>query len=132
MKIFSYGKDGGPESTVDGFFIIEIKSLFSIVFLRFNKGSREAFHTHAFNALTFFLKGHAIEEHMNGEKIHWKPSIFNFWKPKYTSRKCFHKYTSLENTYAVTIRGPWIDKWKEYLPHLNKFVTLTHGRRVVK
>ena len=49
MKLFKYMKDGGPESTVWGYFLIEIKSLFTIVLLHFKNGSREAYHNHAFN-----------------------------------------------------------------------------------
>lgn len=51
MKILSWEKDGGPDSKVHGFYLIEIKSLFSIVFLKFEGKSREAFHDHAFNAV---------------------------------------------------------------------------------
>ena len=57
MKILSKGHDGGPNSGVTGFWIIELKWLFSIVILRFNRGTREAYHTHAFNAWTWWLKG---------------------------------------------------------------------------
>lgn len=52
MKILSKSYDGGPDSGVDGYWLIEIKSWFSIVLLHFNPGTREAFHNHAFNALT--------------------------------------------------------------------------------
>jgi len=47
MRLFQKAKDGGPESPVDGYFLIEIKSLFSIALLKFNNGGRENYHTHA-------------------------------------------------------------------------------------
>mgnify|MGYP001575993171 CR=1 FL=1 len=59
MKLFYYGKDGGPESHVWGFWLIEAKSLFSIVLLRFENGTREAYHSHAFNSLSWVLRGRA-------------------------------------------------------------------------
>ena len=42
MRLFFYGKDGGQYSTVWGYWLIEIKSLFSVVLLRFEGDSREA------------------------------------------------------------------------------------------
>jgi quercetin dioxygenase-like cupin family protein len=59
---FFYKKpDGGKESGVTGYFLIEWKPLFSIGLLHFKRGSREAFHSHAFNAVTFWLKGEVTE-----------------------------------------------------------------------
>ena len=55
MKLCYVGKDGGPESTVWGFWLIEIKKLFSVALLCFENGSREAFHTHAFNSVSWVL-----------------------------------------------------------------------------
>lgn len=57
MRLMSYASDGGINSGVKGLFLIEIKPVFSIVLLRFRKGTREAYHSHAFNAVTWFLKG---------------------------------------------------------------------------
>jgi len=127
MKLFSYAKDGGNNSNVDGFWLIEIKSLFSIVILKFNRGSREAFHSHAFNALTWWLKGRVTEHHLTEKSKEWHPSFL----PKFTPRNCFHKVFANEDTYAISFRGPWQDKWQEYHPKEKKFITLTHGRKVV-
>ena len=127
MKILSYGKDGGKDSTVWGLYVIEIKCLFSIVILCFEKGSRENFHSHAFNAWTWFLKGEVKEQHVDGRVLTWKPS----WKPKRTPRDTFHRVHSVRRTWAVTIRGPWVDLWLEYNPFRNQFLTLTHGRKIL-
>ena len=125
MKILSYGKDGGEHSNVWGFWLVEIKSLFSIVVLCFEEGSREAYHSHAFNAYTWFITGDVDEHHMDGRVLNWKPSFL----PKYTSRSCFHKVFSNKRTFAISVRGPWLDKWKEYTK--GETLTLTHGRKVV-
>lgn len=45
MNIFYKSKDGGQESTVIGYWLIECKQLFSIVLLKFEGPSRKAFHT---------------------------------------------------------------------------------------
>ena len=127
MKLFRWGRDGGPDSPVLGFWIIEIKWLFSIVLLRFDTRSREAFHSHAFNALTWWLKGGVIEVFKGGGYRQWLPS---FW-PKLTRRNCFHKVLPLRRTWALSIRGPWAKQWQEYHPNSKETTTLTHGRLVV-
>lgn len=57
MRFLHYGRDGGSESKVFGFWLFEIKSLLSVVLLRFDSPSREVFHSHAFSALTWWLTG---------------------------------------------------------------------------
>jgi hypothetical protein len=126
MKILSVAKDGGAKSNVTGLWIIECKSLFSVVLLKFGKGSREAFHSHAFNAVTWFLFGHVTEHHLNGPSLDWRGSI----KPKFTPRRCFHKVYAHQDTYAISFRGPWAKTWQEYLPASKSFVTLTNGRKL--
>jgi len=127
MKLFRYMKDGGPESHVAGFFFVEIKSLFSVVLLHFGSGSREAFHTHAFDAVSWLLSGSLREHHIEGNRVWYRPS----WRPIFTARETFHKVTSRGDSWVLSIRGPWAPHWHEYLPSEERYVTLTHGRRVV-
>lgn len=128
MKLFSISKDGGPDSNVTGLFFIEIKRWFSIVGLRFGDGSREAFHSHAFNAVSWVLKGSLLERHLDGREIVHNPS----WRPIKTEREVFHQVFSAGNTYVLSLRGPWLKVWNEFLPKSNEFVRLTHGRKVVR
>ena len=126
MKIFSYGKDGGSDSIVSGYWLIEIKPLFSIALLRFGDGSREAFHSHAFNCVSWILKGRLRELHLDGsEQIH-KMGL----KPILTYRDTFHKVFSEGTTWVITFRGPWVKNWKEYLPATKELVTLSSGRKI--
>jgi len=129
MKIMWNTKDGGEESNVTCYGI-EIKGLFSIMLLRFAKGSREAYHNHAFNSHSILLNG-ALYEDVIGPSdlhaVHWFP--FSYIR---TPRDLMHKVTGIaENTWVLTFRGPWRDYWHE-MRNDGKLYTLTHGREVVK
>lgn len=137
MKFFSIGKDGGPESTVTGFFVVEIKNLFSIVFLKFAQGTREAFHSHAFNAVTLWLKGEVCEEYPIKHElaVFGIPWEHKYWRPgqlKYTPKGLSHRVRALVDSYAISIRGPWDITWKEYDATKDETTTLTWGRKVVE
>jgi hypothetical protein len=126
MKIPSWSKDGGPDSPVDGFFLIEIKSLFSIVLLRFNEGCREAHHSHAFHALTWFIRGDLVEEDINGEYHVYERSII----PKVTRRSKNHRVIAWTDSWCLSIRGPWKSTWTEDTD--THHTVLTHGRKIVE
>ena len=136
MKLFSLCKDGGPESTVWGYFLCEIKSLFSIVLLRFENGSRDAYHSHAFNCVSWVLKGQLEEQtppsdlaKLSGWPYEAKrhlPSLM----PVFTYRDTTHKVVSIGRTWVISFRGPWAKIWKEIEGGEEK--TLTSGRRVVE
>lgn len=127
MKLFRYEKDGGAESMVHGLFVVEIKSAFSIVLLRFEGKSREAFHSHAFNAISWVLRGKLVEEVIGGAVNEYPASR----KPVLTPRTMFHKVSSDGITWAISFRGPWAEHWQEYLPEEDELVTLAQGRKDV-
>lgn len=129
MKLFHVAKDGGPKSTVTGYWLIESKRLFSIALLRFDNGSREEYHSHAFDCISWvFGEGCLREEHLNGEV-----DIHNMsFKPVVTRRSTFHRVFSKGTTWVITFRGPWSKQWKEYDPVTEAFSTLSNGRVVVQ
>ena len=127
MRFMKIMKDGGPLSRVTGCFLVEIKCLFSIVVLRFDDGARDAYHTHAFNAVSWVLKGKLVEDVLDGDDYEYPASFMPIWTPRHR----FHKVISRGTTWAISFRGPWTKTWKEYLPDQQQFVTLTHGRKVV-
>jgi hypothetical protein len=127
MRFFYKGKDGGPESCVDGFWLVEIKGLFSVLLLRFNDGAREAFHTHAFNAFTWFLWGDLTEEFQDAEPRKYKRRLI----PKLTPRSLLHRVSSKGTSWVFTLRGPWAETWQEWFPEDDRYVTLTHGRKEI-
>jgi hypothetical protein len=126
MRFLSITKDGGPDSAVDAFFLVEIKSLFSIVLLRFNNGGRETYHSHAFNALTWFIAGDMVEQNYNGSSIKYKRSLL----PKYTPRSKNHRVLAYRTSWALSIRGPWKSTWTEDTE--SHHTVLTHGRKIIK
>jgi hypothetical protein len=126
MRFFSKAKDGGSDSPVDAFFLFEIKSLGSIALLRFNQGGREAFHSHAFNAYTWFLSGILCEEFMDGKGCFYQRRL----KPKFTARGTVHRVVAIETSWCFTIRGPWVDQWYEWSKAKNTMTEFTHGRKV--
>ena len=128
MRCFSKAKDGGPESPVDGYFLIEIKNLFSIALLKFNKGGREAFHTHAFDALTWFLCGDLEEEDVSGDNYTYTRSIL----PKITRKGKNHRVKANKDSWCFTIRGAWDSTWTEYNKNKKQTTTFTHGRKILK
>ncbi len=130
MKFMDRGSDGGKKSGVTGFWIIEIKWLFSIVLLRFNTGTRENYHSHAFNALTIWLKGNVVEDVWGSswwDGKHW-PAAGRF---KWTPRTSIHRVRAIVPTYCLSFRGPWKKSWFEINPVTNERITMTSGRTVV-
>lgn len=132
IEIFKKACDGGKDSGVTGYWLIEWKSVFSIVLLRFGASNRENFHNHAFNALTWWIKGKVIEKVYLGSagirSLSWKPSFV----PKYTPRSNMHRIIPEGVAWCLSIRGPWTKTWGEYNPKTEKEITLTSGRRIVK
>jgi len=127
LKLFQWAKDGGPESHVDAFFIVEIKPLFSIAILRFNEGTRENFHSHAFNAWTLWLgDAWVAEETPDGKKKFWHGGTW-----KFTPRTLMHRVRAVFTSYALTFRGPWVERWEEYNEQAREFTVLTNHRQIV-
>lgn len=129
MKLFSYGKDGGPESHVWGFWLVEIKPLFSVVLLRFEDGTRSAYHDHAFNSISWLLRGNLLERFLGAEKHNWLYHASFF--PIITLRSDFHQVESFGRSWVLSFRGPWRATWSEYIPGLDRMIKLTHGRKEV-
>lgn len=127
MKLFKKGKDGGPLSTVTGYWLIELKKLFSVALLKFEDGSRDEYHSHAFNCLSWVLSGSLREENLDGSIIRYKPSII----PVLTKKETFHRVFSLGTSWVLTFRGPWEKQWVEYDPSTEMLITLEDGRKVV-
>ena len=127
MLFFNKRKDGGSKSNVDGYFLIELKSLFSVAVLKFNEGAREEFHSHAFDALTWFVKGDLTEEDVDGSLYTYRKSFI----PKLTPKNKVHRVIANKDSWCFTLRGKWVEKWFEITSDKKIKVNFTHGRKVV-
>lgn len=125
MKWLWKAKDGGPESKVWAWGL-EIKSLFSILVLKFGEGSREAYHSHAFNAVSWVLHGALAEcDIAGGAQLHVEGS-----RPIVTKRETTHKvYGLFHANWVLSFRGPWANRWAEIVGGRQQ--TLTYGRQVI-
>lgn len=126
MKLFFKAKEGGPESNVTGYWLVECKRMISVALMRFDGRSREAYHTHAFDCVNWVLRGSLTETMLDGSVRKYRASI----RPFVILREDFHKVDSdVKRTWIFTIRGPWVSTWREYLPNQNRFLSLTNGRK---
>lgn len=116
-------KDGGPylRAYMYGF---ESKRLGSLLLLRFENGSREAYHSHAFDAISWLLRGTLIERLIGGHAVVHR-SVCRID----TSRETCHKVTSIGRSWVLSLRGRWSDTWTEYVD--GQEIVLTHGREVI-
>ncbi len=134
VKFLQLCKDGGPESHVWAYILFEIKPVASVMLLRFENGTRDAFHSHAFNAVSWVLRG-KLREHTREEGEGWQNNDYQThvrsWHPIVTLRDTFHRVRSIGRTWVLTFRGPWVDTWREWTP-VDGHTTLTHGRREVQ
>lgn len=132
MKILWGHKDGGPDSNVRCWGL-EIKGLCSILVLHFAPGSREAFHSHAFNAVSWLIAGDLCEDVQEfltlpntGHNAHHLYS--RHWRPVITRRATFHKVSGgAYGAWVLTLRGRWHKTWVDGQP--GEADTLTHGRK---
>lgn len=134
VRFLSRAKDGGPKSTVTGYWLIELKRLFSAVLLRFDDGSRDEYHDHAFDSINWVIWGNVVEQAIVpgdefGEhiEIRYGPSL----RPIVTRRSRMHRVVSDGTTLVLSLRGPWAQTWREFDERTGKFQTLTHGRKIV-
>lgn len=125
---FHWGsKDGGPDSNCK-IYGLEIKELFSVLFMTFDGEGREAYHNHAFNAISWVLRGQLHEHRLHEDDLFWAhiPSL----KPIVTPRTTFHRVEGIrDHNWVLTFRGPWRDSWLEYIPGEKRYRRLTHGRQ---
>lgn len=128
MKLFFRAKDGGKDSTVTGYWLIESKSLFSIVLLRFDGFSRDAFHTHAFNSISWLISGELQEKFKSNYRQ------LNLYQPSFksiiTKKEDFHKVNSKGVSWVLSFRGRWDKTWKEHTEQDNTY-TLSKGRKIL-
>lgn len=118
-------KDGGPLSKVTGWFV-EAKRVATLAVLRFGPGSREAYHSHAFDCVSLVVgPGQLRETFVDGsERVHKPGTIL------VTRKSDLHKVYSEGTTWVLTLRGRWGAHWYE-VGEDNRLVKMGHGRKEV-
>lgn len=127
-------KDGGADSNVR-VWGLEVKGLFSVLVLCFGQGSREAFHSHAFNCVSWVLSGALWEcvrtaaDPLGAAFGSWNGYVAGI-RPVITKRSTFHQVHGRDSAnWVLTFRGPWASTWRDSSAAGD--VMLTHGRQVV-
>ena len=95
--------------------------------LKFDYGSRNAYHSHAFYSISWLLSGGLVEFVYGGPDYKvYIPSLIPIW----ISRKRTHKvYGTYQANWVLSFRGPWKNTWIDIEP--TKTNVLTHGRKVI-
>lgn len=132
MRILWGSKDGGHKSKV-WCWGIESKMFGSILLLKFARGSRNAYHTHAFDSISWVLSGGLQETELIVDNEGTWTLINTYlpsFRPVFTYKDTFHKVHGIDDSqWVLTFRGSWVDNWKEL--NENGLQTLTHGRKVI-
>ena len=128
QHVLETSKDGGPESTVWAHWLFECKGVGSIVLLRFEDGSRDAYHSHAFNSISWLLSGGLVEDRIEDDLPggHRVTAYLPHWLPIITTRDNCHRVVSVGRSWVLSFRGPWARTWREHSAAGD--VTLASGR----
>lgn len=123
-------KDGGPESHVWAYGL-EVKWLCSVLVMRFEDGSRDAYHDHAFDAVSWVVNREGrLQEYLYGsERPDPECDYTRTAVPIVTPSSRLHRVVSVGRTWVLTFRGPWARTWREVTPEGAR--VLTHGRKQV-
>lgn len=116
------------EGHLDKYTLFENKSLFSVYFHVFNTVEQDRFHTHAFDAVSFVLRGSYEEEQKlpSGIVIKKKVGVGVRYIPKDYNHRLLR---SEPDTMSLLFAGPWVRYWTEENRSFTR--TLTWGRREV-
>lgn len=127
-KLFHWDNTSLGVGSIKRFTIIEIKYLGGIIVNIFNTRNQDRFHSHAFNAWSWMIKGHYYEDVIvDGKEIVTK----KIEKSRYIPRNHIHKITkSSHNAMSITFEGPWESVWNEYFDD-GRIKTYSWGRKVI-
>jgi hypothetical protein len=109
---------------------------------RFRAGSRASYHSHAFDSISWLLRGKLIEQDLpepvwsgdlDGPTVQIITEHLPGFRPIITRRSTFYRVFSIGTSWVLTFRGPWSRTWFEARPTRNKLnlIELAHGRKVV-
>lgn len=101
------------EQSVTELTLLEYKKWFSIKLFNFHKseGVQDRFHTHAFNAYSFLLKGDYTEEVLEDNKI--VKCLRSRSKALFIPKDSYHRITRSKGCVTLLVTGPWGETFKE-------------------
>ena len=131
IKFLTSKKVALGKGNVTQYTLIECKELFSVIFYRWNTIDQVRFHTHAFNAYAFLLRGYYEEKIIvDGEII--EKTVNQWLKPRFLAKNYCHSIGYAKpQTMTLVITGAWQDTWQEYFPDTKKWVTYSWGRNKI-
>lgn len=116
---------------INAYTIFEHKKLFSIIIYHWKTIRQNRFHSHAFAALAFLLKGSYTEERIVNGKVE-KNVIKDILKPRYLPRNYTHRILEAKpKTWTIVFTGPWIKHWYEYFQDTKTWIKYAWGRKVI-
>lgn len=146
MRLGKYGKLLHWDDTSIGignikrFTIIEIKYLFGIIVNIFNTVDQDRFHSHAFHAWSWMIRGYYHEHvlkkqddpryfhpHFPGVSVDFK----KIERSRFIPKNYIHKITrSSPNAISITFEGPWGPTWDEFFDN-GRIKHYSWGRKVL-
>ena len=128
MKFLSYKSIILGNFLARQFTLIEIKSLFSIIFYWFKGDAQDRFHSHAFNSLSIRLWGDYDEIQLidGKEELKKRSASGRFY---YIPKTNIHKLTNSKGCLVLLISGPWEKTWSEWKNGIER--RLTWGRKII-
>lgn len=127
-KILHYDKTSLGIGNIKRFTIIEFKLIGGIIINIFNTKDQDRFHSHAFNAYSWMIKGYYDEEFIDDCGNHTFQTII---KSRFIPKEYIHKIReSSKNCISVTLEGPWDNKWLEIFDN-GRVKAYNWGRKVI-
>lgn len=126
-KILHWDNTSLGVGNIQRFTIFEIKYVCGIIVNIFNTTNQDRFHSHAFNAFSWMLRGHYFEEVIEDGAVVTK----KIEKSRFIPRNYIHKITqSTPNAMSITFEGPWESTWNEYFD-TGRVKAYSWGRKVL-
>jgi len=117
MKIFTKSKVALGKGHVTQYILFEHKSLFSIIFYKWNTIDQIRFHTHAFNSFAFLLHGWYWEKVKFGDITTTNLVNQPLWPRWIPKNYCHAIEVARPGSISMVICGPWDKHWYEYFPY---------------
>tara|TARA_E500000081_G_scaffold154575_1_gene191916 strand:- start:637 stop:1098 length:462 start_codon:yes stop_codon:yes gene_type:complete len=132
IKMFTTKEVALGEGSVTQFTLFECKELFSIIFYKWNTIDQVRFHTHAFPAYAFLLRGFYHEKVLTEDGEVVDKVVNQLFKPRFLARNYCHSIGYAKpSTMTMVLVGRWSKQWKEYFPDTNTWITYEWGRKKV-